>query len=185
MNLVTIETSRLLLKGFSPEDMNYIFDTLSKLEIMKLLGHRSEEDYIKEEFKHKKGYASYNRSFKLFLLTDKESGIIIGRCGIHNWSEEDRRAEIGYVMVDDDFKKQGFMSEAVEAIIDYGFKDLKLNRLEAIVRVGNFPSIKLLEKNKFIKEGIMRQHTRVDDKFEDSFLYSRLFNEYEEGQPTA
>jgi ribosomal-protein-alanine N-acetyltransferase len=180
VNLPTIETNRLILKGFSPEDMNYIFDNLPKHEIMEMLGHRTEEDYLKEEYKHKNGYSSYNRSFLLFLLTEKESGKIIGRCGIHNWNKEDKRAEIGYIMHYEDYKNKGFMSEVVEPIIDYGFTELKINRLEAIVRVGNVPSIRLLEKNNFKKEGIMRKHTKVGDNYEDSILYAKLINEHEE-----
>lgn len=178
MHFHTIETPRLLLKGLSPEDMKYIFDNLTKSEIMKLLGHRSEEDYVKEEHKHKNGYSSYNRSFKLFLLTLKESGQIIGRCGLHNWNLEHNRAEIGYVMEDDDFKQKGLMSEAVQAIIDFGFNELKLNRIESLVGMGNIPSLRLMEKNNFKKEGILREHFWVGDKYVDSILYSKLLNEY-------
>lgn len=178
MNLKTIETARLLLKGLTPEDMKYIFTNLTKPGIKEILGHRSEEDYLREENKHKNGYSSYNRSFKLFLLMDKDSGLIIGRCGIHNWNMEHNRAEIGYVMEDDSFKWKGLMSEAVSTIIDYGFSELKLNRIEALVGFGNVPSIRIMEKNNFKREGILRQHSRVADKYEDSILFSRLYNEY-------
>jgi ribosomal-protein-alanine N-acetyltransferase len=84
MNFEIIETQRLLLKGLTPKDMNYIFENYSKPEIKTLLGHRSEEEYLKEEHKQKNGYAAYNRSFILFLMIDKASGTIIGRCGLHN-----------------------------------------------------------------------------------------------------
>jgi [ribosomal protein S5]-alanine N-acetyltransferase len=63
MDFVIIKTDRLILKGLTPVDMKYIFDNLSKPEIKELLGHRTEEDYLKEESKHKNGYAAYNRSF--------------------------------------------------------------------------------------------------------------------------
>lgn len=178
MNFEKIETSRLLLKGFSPDDMNYIFNNLAKSEVKEILGHRSEEDYLKEENKHKNGYSSYNRSFKLFLLIDKESSKIIGRCGLHNWNIEHKRAEIGYVMEDDSFKRKGLMKEAVNAIIDYGFKVMNLNRIEALVGIENVPSLKLMEKNNFVKEGILRQHIQISDKYEDSVIFSKLYNEY-------
>ena len=97
MNFETIETKRLILKGITADDMNYIFENLTKPEIKKILGHRSEEDYLKDEYKHKNGYSSYNRSFILFLLTAKKSNKIIGRCGLHNWNKEHKRAELGYV----------------------------------------------------------------------------------------
>jgi [ribosomal protein S5]-alanine N-acetyltransferase len=108
---------------------------------------------------------------------DKESGLIIGRCGLHNWNKEHKRAEIGYVMEMEDFKRKGLMTEAVKAIIDYGFGELNLNRIEAIVGAGNIPSLKIMEKFNFIKEGTMRQHCFADDKYEDSILFSRLLGE--------
>lgn len=178
MNFQTIETSRLLLKGLTPDDMKYIFDNHTKSRVKELLGHRSEEDYLIEENKHKNGYSSYNRSFKLFLLTDRESGNIIGRCGFHNWNIEHKRAEVGYVMEDENFKRKGLMTEAFKAIIEYGFNKMNLNRVEALVGAGNVPSLRLMEKNNFRNEGILRQHVLVSGKYEDSVLFSKLYNEY-------
>lgn len=178
MNFELIETKRLILKGFSPADMAHVFENYSKEEIKQILGHRSEEAYLKEESKYKNGYASYNRSFMLFLLTDKVSGTIIGRCGLHNWNVDHKRAEIGYSMEDESFKEKGLMSEAVEAIIAYGFNQMNLHRIEALVGSENVPSLRLMEKNSFVKEGLLREHYLVDGKFEDSIMFSKLYEEF-------
>jgi [ribosomal protein S5]-alanine N-acetyltransferase len=178
MNFEIIETKRLLLKGFSPDDMKYVFENYSKPEIKKILGHRTEKDYQKEESKYKNGYSCYNRSFKLFLMTDKASDTIIGRCGIHNWNAEHSRAEIGYVIEDESYKRKGLMTETLDVIIGYGFKTMNLNRMEALVGSRNIPSLKLMEKFNFIKEGRLRQHYYTADKYEDSILFSKLHSEY-------
>ncbi len=178
LNPIILETKRLKLTGFSPEEMSFIFENNSKKEIKKILGHRTEEDYLKEEYKYQNGYAAYNRRFLLFLLSEKTSNTIIGRCGLHNWNIEHNRAEIGYNLVDDNFKRKGFMTEAVRAVIDYGFNTLKLHRLEALVGSNNTPSLKIIENNHFIREGLLRQHFYVAEKFEDSIVYSLLRSEY-------
>ena len=178
MNFEIIETKRLILKGLSPDEMNYIFKNCSKDEIKRILGHRSEEAYQKEESKYNNGYSSYNRSFNLFLMTDKTSNTIIGRCGIHNWNAEHRRAEIGYVMEDERYKRKGLMTEALEAVIEYGFNEMNLNRIEALVGIGNVASLRLMEKFNFIKEGLLRQHHYAADKYEDSVFFSKLHHEY-------
>lgn len=178
MNFKIIETNRMILKGLTPEDMSEIFEQNHKPKIKEILGHRSEEDYEKELHKYKSGYSSYNRSFMLFLMEDKASGKIIGRCGLHNWNRDHWRAEIGYLMEDESFKQQGLMSEAVEAVIDYGFKQMNLNRIEALVADYNTASLKLLEKNGFVKEGVMRNHYYVNGVFEDSVVFSLLREEY-------
>lgn len=182
MNPVIIETERLILKGFSPDDMKHIFEGCSKPEIKKILGHRTEEDYQKEESKYRNGYASYNRSFLLFLLADKASGTIIGRCGIHNWNAEHRRAEAGYVMEDEQYKRKGLMSEAFGAVIDYGFDKLSLHRMEALVGTGNIPSLRLMEKYGFVREGLLREHYYISGRYEDSALFSKLSPEHVGGQ---
>lgn len=178
MDFITIETGRLKLKGISPDGMKYIFENLTKSEIKKTLGHCSEEDFRKEETKHINGYSSYNRSFILFLLIDKESNKIIGRCGLHNWNKEHKRAEIGYIMEDERFKRKGLMTEAIKAILDYGFTKMNLNRIEALVGIENAPSIRLMEKYNFKREGLLRQHRHIFSQFEDSVLYSKLYCEY-------
>ena len=178
MKFEIIETNRLILKGITPEYMKYIFENLTKPEIKIILGHRSEENYRKEEIKHIKGYSSYNRSFMLFLLTEKESKTIIGRCGLHNWNKEHRRAEIGYIMEDESARGKGLMTEAIKSIIDYGFNNMNLNRIEALVGIGNSPSIRLMERFNFKKEGVLRKHYFSSNKFENSVIFSKLLSEY-------
>lgn len=179
INYIQIETIRLMLTGIHHQDMKKIFDNLTKSEIKQILGHRSDEEFSKEEQKHKNGYSSYNRRFIVFLLKDKESGKIIGRCGLHNWNDTHKRAEIGYVMEDEFFKEKGLMSEAVKSIVKYGFDQLRLNRIEAIVGIDNAASIRILAKNKFINEGILKQHFCIAEKYTDSIICAILRNEYE------
>lgn len=178
MLFVHLETDRLLLKGLTPEAMTHLFENYPKTEIKMLLGHRSEEDYQLEEYKQKNGYAAYNRSFLLFLLTEKRSQKIIGRCGIHNWNKDHFRAEIGYSIQDEDDKKKGFMTEALPPIIAYGFNDLKLHRLEALVGAGNEASLRLLKKNRFVEEGLLREHYKTAQGYVDSICFSLLEREY-------
>ncbi len=173
-----LETKRLLLNGLTPSDMNTIFENLPKEEIMKLLGHRSDEAFQKEAHKQKNGYASYNRQFVLFLLLEKNTGIIIGRCGLHNWSTEHKRAEIGYHLEEDKFKQKGFMTEAVEAILNYGFEKMELHRIEALVGTENIPSLKIMEHFGFIKEGLLREHWLTGDQFGDTVVFSKLKSEF-------
>lgn len=178
MDFEIIETERLILRCFSPDDMTNIFRNLAKDEIKNILGHRSENDFIKEQNKYKNGYACYNRSFKLFLLIDKTSEKIIGRCGIHNWNIEHSRAEVGYVMEDETYKRKGLMSEALAAVIEYGFNKLNLQRMEALVGTTNVPSLRLMQKYNFTKEGLLREHYFINDKFENSVLFSKLRSEF-------
>ena len=178
MTFEFIETKRLRLKRFSPEDLNHIFKKFSKDEIIKILNLRTEVEFIKEEKRFLNGYSCYNKSFMLFLLIDKATDTVIGRGGLHNWNAEHHRAELGYEMEDELFKKKGLMTEAVGAFIEYGFEKMNLNRIEAMVGAENIPSLKIIEKYNFKKEGVLRQHYKILNSFEDSVVFSLLHAEY-------
>ena len=76
------------------------------------------------------------------------------------------------------YKGKGLMTEAIHAIIDYGFNIMNLNRIEALVGIENAPSLKLMEKYSFKKEGVLRQHLHISDQFEDSVMFSKLYCDY-------
>ena len=182
MDFELIETERLLLQGISPALMTFIFEHHSRDKIMHILGHRSEKEYETEFFKQKNGYSTYNRSFLTFLLQEKQSGKIIGRCGLHNWNADHHRAEVGYHMTDESFRKRGLMTEAFGAVIDYGFNTLNLHRMEALVGANNIPSLRLMEKYGFVQEGVLREHWLTDGEFEDSVMFSKLQKELADGE---
>lgn len=169
-----LHTSRLELQGYSPENMTVLFEHVPKSDVMTLLGHRTEAAYEKERVKQQQGYAAYNRTFLLFTLKLKETNQIIGRCGLHNWNKDHYRAEIGYHIEDEENKQCGFMSEAVEAILYFGFNELKLHRIEALVAKNNIPSLRILQKFGFEQEGVLKEHYLVDGVFEDSVVFGKL-----------
>ncbi len=74
----------------------------------------------------------------------------------------------------------GYMTEAVRAIVRYGFEDLGLNRLFAYHMVRNPASGRVLEKNGFKQEGLLRQRVRKWGKFEDVALWAILQKEWQE-----
>ncbi|TKI91645.1 GNAT family N-acetyltransferase, partial [Bacillus wiedmannii] len=68
-----------------------------------------------------------------------------------------KRAEIGYEL-DDTYWGQGYATEALQAILTYGFETLQLIRIAAVVYVENKASQKLLSKAGFQEEGLLRKH---------------------------
>ncbi|MDR0749252.1 MAG: GNAT family N-acetyltransferase [Tannerellaceae bacterium] len=67
---------------------------------------------------------------------------------------------------------------ALKAVIDFGFNELDINRIEAEVMQGNIASEKLLEKQNFTKEGVLRKWMFWNGQHYDMTMYSLLKNEY-------
>jgi len=72
------------------------------------------------------------------------------------------------------------MSEALQAAVRYGFEGLGLNRLYAYHMVRNPASGRVLEKNGFVQEGLLRQRVRKWGRFEDVALWAILRREWRE-----
>ena len=105
--------------------------------------------------------------------TDSEqSPQLIGTVGLAI-SSFDHQAEIGY-WFGRDYWGQGFCTEAVGAVLDYGFENLGLHRIFAQHIARNGASARVLEKAGFSKEGILRQHARKWGVFEDVICYGML-----------
>ena len=112
-------------------------------------------------------------------MIDKETHQPIGECGFHTWNKTHCRTELFYLLRDDKFKQKGLMTEALKATLEFGFTQLNLHRIEALVADWNIPSVKLLQRYGFTKEGIMREDYCVNGKNEDSDCYSLLKWEWE------
>jgi ribosomal-protein-alanine N-acetyltransferase len=88
-------------------------------------------------------------------------------------SAEHKRAEISYALFPEHWGN-GFAGEAVSKVISYGFKELGLMRIGAVVFVENRASNKLLTKLGFIKEGVLRNYMYQNDIPFDTNIYSLL-----------
>lgn len=179
INFETIETERLILRKLTPEKYRQMFEMLPDAEIMNILGLADAEALEKEKQKYRIGLSTYNRSFVNFQILDKINGKILGACGFHSWYIDHARAEIGYALHDENAKAKGLMSEAMKALLHYGFERMRLNRVEAFISPNNIPSLKLAAKFGFTEEGRLRSHYCKNGNMEDSAVFGLLKEEYD------
>ena len=178
MDFEIIETPRLQLKKYTPEHFRYVFANLTEDEIKRELGIYTDEDFLKEKEKNIGGFTTYDRTIAHFKLIVKETRQVIGGGGFHNWYSQHRKAELGYALTVEEMKNKGYMSEAVTAMLHYGFHHMNLNRVEACVGPTNVPSLSLVKKFGFMQEGYLRQHYIRDNEIQDSLIFSLLREEY-------
>ncbi|MHA1618015.1 MAG: GNAT family N-acetyltransferase [Promethearchaeota archaeon] len=104
----------------------------------------------------------------------KETGQIIGSCGFNDWIiERTNRSEIGYDL-GFDFWNRGIMTEAVAAILEYGFNTMGLYRIQARMDPDNLGSQRVCEKLGFKREGLIRGDGWWKDAYWDDYMYSKL-----------
>jgi [ribosomal protein S5]-alanine N-acetyltransferase len=108
-------------------------------------------------------------------ITQKGHDVVIGTCG-YMFHRPSLRAELGYDLARP-YWRQGIMTEALKAIVDYGFERLDLHRLQALVLPGNIASERLLHKLGFQEEGVLRSYAYFKGAFHDLRCFSRLKQE--------
>jgi ribosomal-protein-alanine N-acetyltransferase len=103
--------------------------------------------------------------------------MVIGMCGYNYWSRHDHRASIGYDLARHCWG-QGIMTEALHAVIQFGFGQMDLNRIEADSDIRNLASHRVLGKLGFKREGLLREQFYDGDGYYDLVLFSLLRREY-------
>jgi [ribosomal protein S5]-alanine N-acetyltransferase len=173
-----IETPRMQLREVTPEVYAYVFSALTDQELKYFFGYETDEDLFAERQRFHNGLSMFNKTFINFHLIEKETNNFIGSCGYHTWYLQHNRAEIGYKINGDSFMGKGFMTEALQAIIPYGFERMNLHRIEAFVGPRNLASLRLMKKFGFTEEGKLREHYVKNGVAEDSLVFSLLKREY-------
>ncbi len=170
-----ITTERLILRQVNNNDVNEIFFLRSNKEVLKYLDKPSEKSAEETLLFIKKitDLQEKNENI-LWAIVLKGSSKLIGTICFWNIVKENYRAEIGYVL-HPDFQGKGIMQEAMSVVIDYGFSVMKLHSIEANVNPDNSSSIKLLERNNFVREAYFKENLFHDGKFVDTVIYSLVF----------
>jgi len=169
-----ISTERLLLRQVNKNDAYELFMLRSDKTVMHFIDRPmavSINDAL--QLIEKINEALIHNDGITWAITLKNYAKLVGTIGFWRIIKEHYRAEIGY-MLHADLQGKGIMQEAMTAVLDYGFKIMKLHSVEANVNPANTASIKLLERNNFIKEAYFKENFYYDGKFLDSAIYSLL-----------
>lgn len=171
-------TSRLRLRRLTPDDAQAYFDVFSNADVMRYWSSPALTALAQAEEKVA-GILEHYRKGDLFQLgvERKLDGQLIGTCTLHQIHEQNRRAEIGYAL-GRPFWGQGYMHEALVALIEHGFREMGLHRLEADIDPRNEASARSLERVGFQREGLLRERWIVDGEVSDSALYGLLAGEW-------
>jgi ribosomal-protein-alanine N-acetyltransferase len=178
MNIETYTTKHLQLKKLTPDIFADIFTNFNDDALALFLNLKTREAIAKERERYTKGVYSPYKNLVWFHLIETATNEIIGSCGFHTWYKDHSRAEIGYNIIEDANKQKGLMSEAVAFVLDYGFNTMQLNRVEAFVGPNNIPSLKIMSKFGFEKEGYCREHYCFDGVIDDSVLFALFKKNY-------
>lgn len=170
-----LKTQRLVLRQVNTNDADTILSLRSNDQVMKYIPRpylKNKEDALgliaMFDDKIENGIG-INWGISFLEEPEKLMGII----GYYRMKPEHYRAEVGY-MIFPEYHGKGIVSEALQKVVRYGFEEMKLHSIEAVLDPENIGSEKVLLKNGFVKEAHLIENEYYEGRFLDSMIYSLL-----------
>jgi len=180
--LTTLRTDRLLLREISAADVDDFFRVYSDPEVMRywstppITDRNAARRLISETDERFK-----QRELLKWAIALRATDQLIGCATIFRPDFTHRRAELGYILGRRHWR-QGYMLEALHALLTYAFTELQLHRLEADVDPRNAASIRTLERLGFQREGYLRERWQVNGELQDALFYGLLAPDWKKHQ---
>ena len=177
-----LRTRRLVLRQPTMKDVEWYYEYFSRPELVWGGGEPGPKDMkaAREEFKkHLIDLYRQRRGFR-WIITLKGDDRPIGTLGYYKWAPSAAyQAEMGYDLAKEHWGG-GIMTEAMNAVMDFGFRKMKLNRIEVYIMPRNKRSIKMIKRLGFKREGLLRQrYFDEHGNFADDILFSMLRSDWE------
>jgi len=170
-----LETERFVLRQLHLSDAESLFAILSDEEVTRFY----DDEAFTEVGQAREQIEAWARSFDAkrsvrWGIAQKTDDAVVGTCGYYGFHTWNSRGSIGYELARA-YWRQGIMTEALAAIVGFGFREIGLNRIQAVVMPGNVGSERLLEKLGFRREGLLREYENWGNKgYVDVNMFSLL-----------
>jgi ribosomal-protein-alanine N-acetyltransferase len=174
-----LETPRLLLREIGDHDAPAVHSYASDADVVRYLdwGPNTPEDTERFLAMARTARDAVPRMAYHLAVVLKASGGLVGGCRIEVRNAVHGTGDVGYV-VDRQHWGQGYATEAIRALIDFGFRRLALHRIWATCDVENHASARVLEKLGMRREGLLRHNVRRTGEWRDSYLYAIIEPEW-------
>lgn len=169
-----LESERLLLRQLNDGDVKEVFELRSNPETMKYIPRPLVTNYD-EALAHIKminDKIETNEGIN-WAVTIKGDNKLLGIVGHYRIQWHNFRSEIGYMFLPECHGK-GIATEVIGMLADYGFNEMNMHSLEAVIDPENHASGRVLEKNGFVKEAHILENEFYNGEFLDTVIYSKL-----------
>ena len=168
------ESARLVARRFDPRDLAAFVAMRNDPEVARFQAWENcSEDEGRQRLAEMAGRNPGEPGWFQFALEEKATGQFVGDCGLRILESDNRLAQIGYTIARA-FWNRGLASETVGALTAFAFAQFPIHRVTASVDPRNVASCRVLEKNRFLKEGHLRKSEWFKGEWADDVIYARL-----------
>jgi diamine N-acetyltransferase len=169
---------KIKLRALEPEDLELLYDwennqsywivsnTISPFSKFTL------KRYL--ENSHKSIYETGQLRLMIEHIQDR---VTIGTIDIFDFDPFHKRAGLGILIANDDYRRKGFASMSLKCLIGYCFKTLQLHQLYCNILANNGESMDLFKKQGFVQTGIKKEWIKTSEGYMDEFIFQLINNE--------
>jgi ribosomal-protein-alanine N-acetyltransferase len=171
-----LETERFVLRAPTREDVDDIFRIMSDVRVTRYFGSLPMMARVEAEQRVERIQTAFQEHAGIrWAIADRASGQLVGTAGFWRLLKPHYRAEIGYELAPE-WWGQGVMTEAVGAMLHFGFTSMGLHSVEAQIHPDNSASRRVLEKLGFVQEGHLREnfYDPIETIFTDTAVFGLL-----------
>jgi len=174
MRQPTIKTKNFILRPFRKNDAFQVAEQASDKEVYKNTLVLPYPYHVSDAKKWlgkvlKERQKKYPKSLPFAIVIDDK---VAGSISLEQ-IKHGHKAETGY-WLGKDFRGRKIMTQAVKEICKFGFNDLELKRITAKVFLFNPTSKRVLEKNNFKLEGILKKESKKGNRYIDTYLFAKI-----------
>lgn len=174
-----LDTKRLILRPIEEADSDLLYPLINNLDVaihMLNIPNPYPDGMLLSWIRATRESMEHNERLDLTIIL-KATGAPIGVCGINQINWEHMNAEIGY-WLGQPYWGNGYMTEAVVNMLDYGFDDYDFYRMYARCLMSNPASARVLEKSGMKFEGCARGEVYKDGKYLDVLHFGLIKPEF-------
>ncbi len=172
-----IQKDCVILRAMEERDFDLLFRMINSPEIEKALGSFTLPVNENRQREWMKNYRDTREQIRWMI--ELVNGVTIGVIMLYDIDMKNGTAEVGYkLMAERENRMPGDIDTALQAVLEYGFLELRLHCIYAHSLSDNLPSERLLLRNGFQKEGTERQRIYQGGTYVDRNVYSILSEEF-------
>ncbi|MGQ9781166.1 MAG: GNAT family N-acetyltransferase [Nitrososphaeria archaeon] len=174
--MVLLKGEKVRLRPIEPDDVKEVYRMVNDPEIFgefdafQLSSWGEVEKWFRESVRPDE--------FTVFIVEENQTKTMIGIVVYYTVHPVMQNTEIGFQIRSESERNKGYGTEAVKLLIEYLFSTRDVKRIQAITDVGNRAAQRVLEKNGFTREGILRKALFRRGEFHDTYVYSILREEW-------
>lgn len=174
------KNKNILLRELRLDELDKILNYVNDYEIYSSFTDSAPTPKTYEFQKEWLLYENKREDVITFAIASIEDDGFLGTCQLRGIDLFNEVATLSIIIGSKNHSGKGYGKEAVDLLLNYGFNELNLNRIELSVYEDNIKAIKLYEKCGFTKEGVRREHIYRKSTYHNQFIYSILKDEFNE-----